>query len=94
MNYYQKSSINKKIRSLLFSTILVSTLPLYTNLSKAFEFQWNPNDGYKALRWYQTSSKKFFKNKILLFLRPNDRKTGLLSITIKFPKKFQSSLKI
>ena len=92
MNYFQRSLI-KKINLLLFSTVLISLLPIYTNLSKAFEFQWNPNNGYKALRWYQKTSGKNRKNKIFLFLRPNDRKTGLLSINIKFPDKFKSSLK-
>ncbi len=92
MNYYQRFLLNKTINSLLFPAILVSA-SLYTNVSKAFEFQWNPNNGYKALKWFQTSSEKNFKNKIFLFLRPSDRKTGLLSLNIKFPDKFKSTLK-
>ena len=93
MNYYQRFFVKKTINSLLFSTILVSILPLFTNISKAFEFQWNPNSGFKALKWYQTTSEKNFKNKIFLFFRPSDRKTGLLSINIKLPDKFKSTLK-
>jgi len=92
MNYFKRFLLNKSINSLLFPAILVFT-SLYTNVSKSFEFQWNPNNGYKALKWYQTSSEKNFKNKIFLFLRPSDRKTGLLSINIKFPDKFKSTLK-
>ena len=93
MNYYQRFFINKKKNSLIFSAILVTLLPFFTNLSNAFEFQWNPNNGYKALKWYQRNSQKNYKNKIFLFFRPSDRKTGLLSINIKIPDKFKSSIK-
>ncbi len=93
MNYYQRFFINKKINLLLFSSILLSLVPFNSQVSKAFEFQWNTNDGYKALKWYQRTSEKNYKNKIFLFIRPIDRKTGLLSITIKYPDKFQSTLK-
>tara|TARA_B100000212_G_scaffold336490_1_gene309894 strand:- start:579 stop:1142 length:564 start_codon:yes stop_codon:yes gene_type:complete len=93
MNNYKRFSINKTIKSLLSSTILVSLLPIFINASKGLEFQWNPNDGYKALKWYQKTSAKNFRNKIFLFFRPSDRKTGLLQINIKFPDKFKSTLK-
>ena len=45
------------------------------------------------MRWYQRTATKNIKNKIFLFLRPSDRKTGLLSINIKIPEKFNSSIK-
>ena len=93
MNYYQRFFINKKKNYLVFSTVLVTLLPFFTNLTNAFEFQWNPNDGYKGLKWYQRNSEKNYRNKIFLFFRPSDRKTGLLSINIKFPDKFKSTLK-
>ena len=90
---YSKFILRKTINSALFSGILLSLLPFYNIPTNAFEFQWNPSDGYKKLRYYQRTATKNFKNKIFLFLRPNDRKTGLLSINIKFPDKFQSSIK-
>ena len=93
MNYFQRFSISKKLNLLLFASILVSLLPLQSNVSKAYEFQWDPNDGYKALKWYQRTSQRNYKNKIFLFFRPSDRKTGLLSINIKFPDKFKSYIK-
>ena len=83
----------KTINSLLLSGIFASLLPFYINPSKALEFQWSPNDGYKRLKWYQRTATKNYKNKIFLFLRPNDRNTGLLSINIKIPDKFKSSIK-
>ena len=90
---YSRFSLKKTINSFLFSGILVSLLPFYLNPSKALEFQWNANEGYKRLRWYQRTATKNYKNKIFLFLRPGDRKTGLLSINIKIPDKFASSIK-
>ena len=92
MNYLS-FSLRKRIKSLLIPGILVSLFPLYTNTSKALEFQWSPSDGYKRLNWYQKTATKNFKNKIFLFIKPSDRKTGLLSLNIKFPNKFKSSLK-
>ena len=90
---YSKFILRKTINSVLLSGILLSLLPFYNIPINAFEFQWNPSDGYKKLRYYQRTATKNFKNKIFLFLRPNDRKTGLLSININFPDKFKSSLK-
>ena len=90
---YSGFNLRKKINYLILSGILVTLLPFYTNTTNALEFQWNPNDGYKRLRWYQRTGTKNIKNKIFLFLRPSDRKTGLLSININFPDKFKSSIK-
>ena len=90
---HSRFNFRKTINSLLFSGIFVSLLPLYINPSNALEFQWNPNDGYKRLKWYQRTATKNYKNKIFLFLRPSDRKTGLLSINVKIPDKFESSIK-
>ena len=90
---YPRFTLRKKINSIFLSGILVSLLPFNNKPSNALEFQWNPNDGYKKLRWYQRTGTKNLKNKIFLFLRPSDRKTGLLSININFPDKFKSSIK-
>ncbi len=90
---YSIYTMRKTLTSLFFSGIVISLLPLNVNSLKAFEFQWNPNNGYKRLRWYQRTATKNQRNKIFLFLRPSDRKTGLLEINIKFPDKFKSSLK-
>jgi len=86
-------TLRKTINYLFFSGILLSLLPFHVNPSNAFEFQWNPNDGYRRLKWYQRTASKNYKNKIFLFLRPSDRKTGLLSLDIKIPDKFQSHIK-
>ena len=90
---YSRFTFRKKIKPLLFKGFLLSLLPFYINSSNALEFQWNPNDGYRGLKWYQTTATRNYKNKIFLFFRPSDRKTGLLSINIKIPDKFLSSIK-
>ena len=87
-------TLRKTINSLFFSGILVSLLPFHVNPSNAFEFQWNPNDGYRRLKWYQRTATKNNRNTVFLFLRPTDRKTGLLSINLKIPDKFKSSIKV
>ena len=90
---YSRFNIRKRLNSLFLSGIFVSVLSFYTNPSNAFEFQWDRNDGYKRLKWIQRTAAKNHRNKIFLFLRPSDRKTGLLSINIKIPDKFKSSIK-
>ena len=90
---YSKFILRKIINSALFPVILLPLLHFYTNPTNAYEFQWNSTDGYKRLRWHQRTATKNYKNKIFLFLRPSDRKTGLLSINIKIPDKFKSSIK-
>ena len=90
---YPRFTLKKTINFFLASGIILSLLPFYSSRTNAFEFQWNADDGYKRLRWYQRTATKNSKNKIFLFLRPSDRKTGLLSINIKIPDKFKSSLK-
>ena len=93
MNFYSKFSLKRTINSLLISTFFITLIPFSVNSAKAIEFQWNPNDGYKRLRWFQRTAEKNYRNKIFLFFTKKDRKTGLLSINIKFPDKFKSTLK-
>ncbi len=93
MDYYKKKFFYKSINIFLIFNSLISLIPLQINSAKALEFQWDPNDGYKSLRWNQRTAEKNFKNKIFFFFMPKDRKTGLLSINIKIPKNFKSTIK-
>ena len=73
------------------------TFLLCTNNSNALkaglEFQWQNNQDFKRLKWFQTNDKKNVKNKIYLFLRGSDRKTGLLNVKLKVPDNFVSKIK-
>ena len=75
---------------------LLLFLPIANNpnsLKAGLEFQWDSNQNFKKLKWFQTEEKKNFRNKIYLFLRSSDRKTGLLKISLKFPDRFTSQIK-
>ena len=93
MNYYTRFSLKKVINTIPLSLFLLSLTPLNNKSLKALEFQWNPNDDYKRLGWYQTNPKKKSKNKIFFFYKPSDRKTSLLSINVKLPDNFKSTIK-
>ncbi len=91
----KKLILNHKIfRIFIIPIILVST-PFFCNIQEAkagLEFQWNQNDNYRKLKWFQKENKKRFRNKIYFFLRPSDRKTDLLKINLAIPKTFKSTL--
>ena len=93
MHYYSRFSFKKIINTISFSTVLVSLLPLNVSSLKALEFQWKPDKDFKRLQWHQTNPKKKSRNKIFLFYKPSDRKTGLLSINVKIPDNFKTTLK-
>ena len=91
----KKIDLNLKIlRFLLISPILFSLPIIYpTGEAKAgLEFQWDQNDGYRRLKWFQKENKRKFRNKIYFFLRPSDRRTDLLKINLAIPKTFKSTL--
>ena len=92
-----RSSISK---SLLAKTISIVSLaiPIYyfntiNEVKSGIEFQWDGNTNFKKLKWFQTDSGRSARNTTYFFLRPSDRKSGLLKIDIKFPKRFQTNLK-
>jgi len=91
IKFINKNSLFKKIFLLI---LLFPLVPFKQDAVKGgLEFQWNQDDNYKRLSWYQRTSQKRAKNKIFFFLKPSNRKTGLLTINIKIPDKFNSSIK-
>ena len=75
---------------------LLLFLPTTNNLNSlkaSIEFQWDSNQNFKKLKWFQTEEKKNFRNNIYLFLRSSDRKTGLLKISLKVPDRFTPQIK-
>ena len=89
--FFKKSKI---LKLLLISPFLVS-IPFFSNseVNAGLEFQWNQNSGYKRLRWFQKNDERRLRNTIFFFLRPSDRKAGLLKISMKIPKNFKTALK-
>ena len=92
----KKFALNFKIlRFFLIPTVLVSTA-LFSNIQDVragLEFQWQQNDGFRRLKWFQKENKRRFRNKIYFFLRPSDRTADLLKINLAIPSTFKSTLK-
>ena len=85
----------KILRFFLIPTVLVSTT-LFSNIQDVkagLEFQWQQNDGYRRLKWFQKENKRRFRNKIYFFLRPSDRTDDLLKVNLAIPTTFKSNLK-
>jgi len=85
----------KVLRFFIIPTFLVST-PFFNNIQDAkagIEFQWDQDDSYRRLKWFQKENKRKFRNTIYFFLRPFDRRSDLLKINLAIPKTFKSTLK-
>ena len=92
----KKNDLNLKIfRFLLISPILFVLPVIYfvEDTKAGLEFQWDKNDGFKALKWFQKESKKNFRNTTYFFLKPSDRNTGLLKIDLEVPKNYKTKIK-
>ena len=95
-NKQTKFALNFKILKILFFSPLLISTPFFIDNSyvkAGLEFQWDQDSGYRRLKWFQKEDKKRFRNTIFFFLRPSDRQKGLLKITLKIPKTFDSNLK-
>ena len=58
-----------------------------------FEHQWDPEPGYKRLKYYQSSSKRNERSTYYFFLRGNDRKEDIKKLTIAIPDYFEARVK-
>jgi len=91
----KKLNLNLKIlRFFIIPTILVST-PFYNiqDIKAGIEFQWDQDDSFRRLKWFQKENRRKFRNTIYFFLRPSDRRADLLKINLAIPKTFKPILK-
>ena len=58
-----------------------------------FEHQWDPEPGYKRLRYYQSSSDKLDRATYYFFLRGKERKDNITKLTLKVPDYFKTKIK-
>ena len=58
-----------------------------------FEYQWDPEPGYKRLKYYQSSSQRNERSTYYFFLRGNDRKEDIKQLTIAIPDYFEARIK-
>ena len=91
----KKLALNfKNLKFFLIPLVLFST-PFFNNIQEAkagLEFQWDQDDGFRRLKWFQKEEKKRFRNTIYFFLRPSDRKNDLLKINLAIPETFKVTL--
>ena len=91
----KKHILNLKIlRFFIIPTFLVLT-PFYSiqDVKAGLEIQWDQDDSFRRLKWFQKENRRGFRNAIYFFLRPSDRRTDLLKINLAIPKTFKSTLK-
>ncbi len=58
-----------------------------------FEYQWDPEPGYKRLKYYQSSSERLERSTYYLFLRSKERKEDIEKLTISVPDYFEAKIK-
>ena len=58
-----------------------------------FEYQWNPEPGYKRLKYYQSSSERNDRSTYYFFLRGKERKEDIEKLTIAVPDYFEAKIK-
>ena len=83
------------LKFFLIPTFLFST-PFFNNIQDVkagLEFQWDQDSGFRRLKWFQKENRRRFRNTIYFFLRPSDRNSELLKITLAIPKSFKANLK-
>ena len=58
-----------------------------------FEYQWDPEPGYKKLKYYQSSSERNERSTYYFFLRGKERKEDIEKLTIAVPDYFDAKIK-
>ena len=58
-----------------------------------FEYQWDPEPGYKRLRYYQSSSERNERSTYYFFLRGKERQEDIEKLTITVPDYFEAKIK-
>ncbi len=90
--------IIKKIFFIGFSAFLLSAGAFNSTLKSSaspgfFEYQWYPEEGYKKLRYLQSSSERLERATYYFFLRGRERKADISKLTLKIPDYFEAKIK-
>ena len=57
-----------------------------------FEYRWDGSSKYKRLYYYQSSKEKRDRSTYYLVMKPRDRKTAILKLTIGLPEYFNANI--
>ena len=97
---YKKQSLSmiKKAFFIGFSAFIFGTgasilAPKSSASPGFFEHQWDPEPGYKRLKYYQSSSNKLDRATYYFFLRGIERKDNITKLTLKVPDYFKTKIK-
>ena len=58
-----------------------------------FEYQWDPEPGYKRLKYYQSSSERNERSTYYFFLRARERKEDITKLILQIPNYFEAKIK-
>jgi len=94
----QSLSIIKKAFFIGFSAFIFGTdasilAPKSSASPGFFEHQWDPEPGYKQLKYYQSSSDRLDRATYYFFLRGKERKDNITKLTLKVPDYFKTKIK-
>ena len=94
----QTLSTIKKVFFIGFSAFLLGTgasiiAPKSSASPGFFEIQWDPDPGYRRLKYYQSSSDSLDRATYYFFLRGKERKENIIKLTLKVPDYFEAKIK-
>jgi hypothetical protein len=56
------------------------------------EFRWDSSKDYRKLYYFMTDTKRLKRSEYYLILKPKDRKTAILKLTVGIPKSFDTKI--
>ena len=77
----------------LFSAGALNVAPKSSASPGFFEYQWYPEEGYKKLRYLQSSSERLERATYYFFLRGKERKADISKLTLRVPDYFEAKIK-
>ena len=77
----------------LFSAGALNLAPRSSASPGFFEYQWYPEEGYKKLRYLQSSSERLERATYYFFLRGKERKADISKLTLRVPDYFEAKIK-
>ena len=88
----------KKVFFIGFSAFLFGTgasilAPKSSASPGFFEIQWDPEPGYRRLKYYQSSPNRLERASYFFFLRGKERKDNIIKLTLKVPEYFEAKIK-
>ena len=95
LNLLRKTFRTKGLTAgLIFCGLTFSSLqPVRVQASPSMlEFRWDNPKNYRKLYYWQSSSEKRDRSTYYMVLRPNDRKTAILKLSITVPDYFDSNI--